>query len=90
MFFSLKHRLFMILVLRFKHLLLIAAPPAFKIKKSERRKVKTSSPFSSNRDYNLNLNKKFELKKSDRKGTEFREFQQHRGDWKVIKQFKKL
>ncbi|XP_063406174.1 uncharacterized protein LOC134690130 [Mytilus trossulus] len=66
---------------------LYQAPPAFKIKKSERRKVKTSSPFSSNRDYNLNLNKKFELKKSDRKGTEFREFQQHRGDWKAPPKF---
>ncbi|VDI03094.1 Hypothetical predicted protein, partial [Mytilus galloprovincialis] len=66
---------------------LYRAPPAFKIKKSERRKVKTSSPFSSNRDYNLNLNKKFELKKSDRKGTEFREFQQHRGDWKAPPKF---
>ncbi|XP_063418318.1 uncharacterized protein LOC134701111 isoform X2 [Mytilus trossulus] len=66
---------------------LYTTPPAFKIKKSERRKVKTSSPFSSNRDYNLNLNKKFELKKSDRKGTEFREFQQHRGDWKAPPKF---
>ena len=62
-----------------------AAPPAFKLKKSERKKIKASSPFSSNRDYNLDLNKKFELKKGDKKVTQFKEFQHKGGDWKVRK-----
>jgi len=63
---------------------LIAAPPAFKIRKNERRKVKASSPFSNDRDYNLDLGKKFELKKSEKKLTQFKEFQHKGGDWKVI------
>lgn len=60
-----------------------SAPPAFKVKPRKSRQIDSRSPFSSERKFNLPKGSGFQVKKSEKKLTEFHEFKQNEGNWKV-------
>ena len=65
--------------------LLFLAPPPFKVKHRKNRLTESRSPFSSDRKYDLPTGSGFQVKKSEKKLTEFKEFKHHEGEWKVGK-----
>ncbi|XP_052763049.1 uncharacterized protein LOC128205452 isoform X2 [Mya arenaria] len=62
-------------------------PPAFKLKKSPHRSIDSRSPFSTDRNYDLPKGSGFQLKKSDKKLTEFKDFRNVDVSWKEPKKF---
>lgn len=59
------------------------APPPFKLKRSPKRSIVSKSPFSTDRVYDLPKGKAFEVKKSDKEPTKFKEFRNVDASWKV-------
>ncbi|XP_055996833.1 uncharacterized protein LOC125683138 isoform X3 [Ostrea edulis] len=62
-------------------------PPAFKVKPRKSRQIDSRSPFSSERKFNLPKGSGFQVKKSEKKLTEFHEFKQNEGNWKQPDKF---
>jgi hypothetical protein len=63
------------------------APKAFTLKQREKKVITSSSPFSSDRDLNLPTYGNFDIKKSDKKATEFIPFDRPDDSWEVSKRF---
>lgn len=66
---------------------LYKAPPPFKVKHRKNRLTESRSPFSSDRKYDLPTGSGFQVKKSEKKLTEFKEFKHHEGEWKEPEKF---
>ncbi|KAH3709671.1 hypothetical protein DPMN_069134 [Dreissena polymorpha] len=66
---------------------LYKTPPAFKLKKSPTRRIEARSPFSTDRKYTLPKGKGLDIKKSDKKLTEFKDFKGGDVSWKEPKKF---
>ncbi|KAL4218127.1 hypothetical protein ACF0H5_022863 [Mactra antiquata] len=62
-------------------------PPPFKLKKSPKRSIEARSPFSTNRSFDLPKGKGVDIKKSDKKPTQFKEFKKGDAGWKEPKKF---
>nr|XP_022296182.1 cyclin-dependent kinase 12-like [Crassostrea virginica] len=62
-------------------------PPPFKVKHRKNRLTESRSPFSSDRKYDLPTGSGFQVKKSEKKLTEFKEFKHHEGEWKEPEKF---
>ncbi|KAK3087600.1 hypothetical protein FSP39_008112 [Pinctada imbricata] len=66
---------------------LYKAPAPFKLKQRKQRATQSRSPFSTNRKYDVPTGKPWSPKKSNKKLTEFAEFERKEGDWKEPKKF---
>ncbi|ELU13058.1 hypothetical protein CAPTEDRAFT_200115 [Capitella teleta] len=63
-------------------------PKPFKIKQRERKSIEARSPFSTERTYDYDLGKGFNVKRSDKKLTEFDEIERGEHGWKEPDAFK--
>ncbi|XP_064596737.1 uncharacterized protein LOC135463408 [Liolophura sinensis] len=63
------------------------APPAFKLKSREKKEIVSRSPFSTDRQLDVPTGEGFMVKKSNKKLTEFTEFNRSGQNWKEPKKF---